>query len=155
MNYLTLLILSGLSLALLPVNAQFDGDKSEYEQELERLESEHKKWDARAREAVVPEEKEQLQALATQYSRLYSLRKEVESAFGSKKIPLQQRLEKLRADTQKMQMEVNTKFPPPNPFPDNPFDKSEAEAEAAVEIKPPPSSYKTKSGFEIKLRLVD
>lgn len=148
-----------LSLVFLPVQARTDKEKSAYEQDLERLESEHTQWDTRARETAFPEEKEQFQTLASQYRKLISLRKEVESSFGSKKIPLQKRLEKMRAETRRMQREINLKYPPPNPFPDNPFIKPEAEAGAEVKVEAPPplppARYKTESGFEVRLRLVD
>lgn len=153
MNYVCRILLLGLGLAILPVTAQFKEGASEFEQEIEVLNTQQKRWETRAREAEILEDKEQFQQLATRFEELKNLREKVESGWGRKKKSLQEDLDKLRNVTVALESEANKKFMPANPFPDaNPFFPESPEA---VPTPTPPASYKTESGFEIRLRLVD
>ncbi|MEX2607026.1 MAG: hypothetical protein WD708_06740 [Kiritimatiellia bacterium] len=151
-NYLRILVL-GLGLAFIPAFAQFDGKKSDFEQAIELLEIQQKRWETRAREAEILEDRTQFQQLATNFEQLRDLRMKVESAWGSKRKSLQEDLDKLRKITVDLESEANKKFIPTNPFPDMP--PVFPTAPEAIPTPVPPSSYTTESGFEIKLRLVD
>jgi hypothetical protein len=154
MKYLILHSVVLGALILSPAFAQMDEGTSPFKRQIQYFEAQRERWETRAQETSIAEDKEIYKTLASTYERLKTLRVVMEAAQGQRKASMWEDFADLRREAELLRKQAVERFhrdqtssnnsepdPDPDPTPDP--------------TPRPPASYKTESGFEIKLRLVD